>query len=72
MSSNESCGNRALFPPFLVACIEDEDEEREEEENVADQEGCMDGSAPSGAEAFKHRMKGGVGGGIDWHVFSYG
>lgn len=64
MTNNQSCGNRALFPPFLVACIEDEDEEREEED-VTDQEGCRDGGDSSGIEASKCRMKGGVGGRID-------
>lgn len=38
MAGHRCRGNRALFPPSLVADVEDEDEERQEED-VDDEDG---------------------------------
>lgn len=53
-------GSRALFPPSLVAHVENEDKEREEE-GVADADGCIDRMRCSGVFAvIQLKIKGGV------------
>ena len=42
---------RALLPPSLVAQVEDEDAEREEEDDVSDGEGGRTETASCGGEA---------------------
>lgn len=44
VANNHCRGNRALFPPSLVAHVDDEDEEGEEQ-GVGEEDGCKDRNA---------------------------
>ncbi len=59
-------GNRTLLPPSFVADIEDKDDEREQEDVVADKVGCIDRKTASVYEAVQlQKVEGGAGGRID-------